>query len=423
MVKQVVNKVFDMSKGVVLFGVNDAAANFCKQWGRSVKILYSVTGLSEDAARQPLLEEFGVDTRLLDDTTFAKGHTVIVCDKFTPSTTHLIACGLAEYHDYVHVYLAEAFLSKKKLAVFMGTALMRQVVTLLGQHEAFSSEYSSAFFPDDSLLKAYSNETAAYHHVARCCDLYVHSVCEGDRYQRKILSPSDLPPGCITASISDYSFWGYHPQLNRDRHIKSDYFLRERIRIPVLYNTLAFARQDIPLETMCNDGLRPETAVQKICSESFYSKDKALSHYKEALETIKKADEYADIRMGGYLSEYTGGLPANRNLDEWNAGALIHVISELFKHIGLSCAAPEYGVIKSVIEDVSGSEIPIYPSVASHLNLYSVDKNTQYKIVTFYKTMHMTFEEYANFAVEYLYKSKELINLIRWEWWHTPSVT
>ena len=59
----------------------------------------------------------------------------------------------------------------------------------------------------------------------------------------------------------------------------------------------------------------------------------------------------------------------------------------------------------------SGGDVPIYPSVAKHLQLDFISDTTKYEIITGEGSVYMTFAEYVEHYVEYTRKSMEIMRI------------
>lgn len=406
MKEQIYNSL--IHKNIILFGVWEEAVLFYQKYHHLLHIQFCMTSYSENLTLQPM-REYGLETRLFDDVKLTDQDFLVICDdKYYQSIERRLKTeNIAEYSGFVNWKLAAAVLERKQLAVFMGSAFMKQIAMGIKAQPDFSEKYFSVFYFEDDLLQPYQNRICEYKHLARLCDAYIVSICDKDMYGSKVFSDSLLLPDCVKISVSDYTFNGYYPQIVDNRDTYSDFLYRERKRLDLYYGTLFLAREDANLKKYVLEKLSPDEIINRVCDEAFYSADAVNENYQNALQNIRKSDLLADIRLADYIEKACVGTVAYRNLDEWNLPMLLYVMERISEKLQLTYHEPDKKALGEKLEETSGSELPVYPSVLKALHISGFD-NKKYRIVSYYGIRHMGFEEYMRYCIECMYQIRDM---------------
>jgi len=204
--------------------------------------------------------------------------------------------------------------------------------------------------------------------------------------------------------------------LDGNRDVLSNYMFREHERLEMSYEILAFSRVDHELEMRCQNREEKEQIIRRLLDDDFYSKEFVNEYFSMELERFRELEVNDDICLGDFISQnYKKSLC--RNLNEWNEPIVTYVTEQLLGCLNLKSIKVDKNIVQDVIEDQSGSEIPIYPSVIKHLELYEQTAK-KYKVTTYYKTRYMDLEEYMEFLVDYICKANELIEYAGMNKWN-----
>lgn len=394
---------------ILLYGEQAEIEMFLEKYCNVLNVQYVLTD-HKDEVRLQAYVKWNVKTVMIEQAELTEDSLIVICgkNKFYTLKRRLYYMKKKEYTDYVSWELIDSLLYGKKLMICMGTQLLEQVSILLTNSENVCKEYDIVYYPESELREAYMNRMVEYTHVSRYCDVYIRSACEKELFPLKIIDAGIKNSDCKIVTVADFGFAGYYPQVANDRDKISTYLLRGYERLPVSYETFAFSRTDKEIVNLCNHGLSEEEIVETVLNPDFYSKETVQSHFREQLERFRALERTADIQLGDYISQNREAYLC-RNLNEWDEAVISYVIEKLAAFIDL----PELGMDKNrrgqLLEENSGSEILIYPSVQRALGLEELLKNKKYKVVTFYQSRYMTTEEYLQFMTEYLYKVKDIV--------------
>ncbi len=238
----------------------------------------------------------------------------------------------------------------------------------------------------------------------------MHSSCEKERFSLKVFGKNELKSNCHIISVADYGFAGYFPQIRRDREEYSDFLLRQRERLDFSYETIAFSRTDKEMEGLCRKNEDIKNITEKLMDNNYFPVQRVIDYFADELERFKQLEKTDDIKLGEFIEQHKGENLC-RNLNEWNEPVISFVTEKVLQLLGVSELSIGIDERKALIEENSGSEIPIYPSVRIALNLKGLE-NKQYRIVTYYGVKYMSEKEYVRFAAEYLYKAMDFIQIM-----------
>lgn len=395
---------------IVLYGDPEEVYCFIKRYQFILKIKAVMTEHKKEVKLQAYAD-LGIKTILVEDMVLDK-ELIVVCDKvdFGTLVKRLEGLGKKEYKEFISHELVDALIEEKSLLICMGTQLLEQVSRFLGCCTDFKNKYSIIYYSEDDIWEAHMDRMPEYLHVCRWCDVYVHSSCEKERFPLKVLGKNELKSSCQIIAVADYGFAGYFPQIVRDRDRYSDFLLRQRERMDFSYETIAFSRTDKEMEELCRRNVDVESITEKLMEDNYFSVQSITDYFVEELERFKQLEKMDDVKLGEFIEQHKEENLC-RNLNEWNEPVISFVTEKVLQILGFSNLSIEIDERKKIIEENSGSEIPIYPSVQTALNLKGIE-NKQYRIATYRSVKYMSEKKYIHFAAEYLYKAMDFIQVM-----------
>lgn len=393
---------------VLLYGDQNEIELFLEKYHNVLNIQCVLTEYKDEVRLQPCLK-WGINTIMMDQAKYSSNQLIVICakKKFDILKERLTYIGKKEYHDYISCELVEALLYGKKLMVCMGTQLIEQVCFFLEYSKNIYEQYSMVYFRESELMEPYMNRLVECIHVSRYCDIYIRSACEKELFPIKVADNSIVNKNCKVITVADFGFGGYYPQIINDRDKISPYLLRGYDRLPMSYETLAFSRTDEEVVKLCKEGLLTEDIIEKLLDPNYYKKEKVQCYFIKQLERFKEMEKTADIRLGEYIEKHKGEYLC-RNLNEWNEPVISYIIEELSKLIDLAVLDIDEKQRVQLIEENSGSETIIYPSMQKALEMQELLKDKKYKVVTYHQSRYMTIEEYLYFIIEYINKAMDI---------------
>ncbi len=394
---------------IILYGEQEEIIQFLEKYCDLLKISTVISEYNNEIRLQPY-SDWDIKTVLFDNVKFDEKQMTIICskNKFNILRRRLEYLGKKEYQDYISCELVEHVLSGKKLMVCMGTQLVGQVSLLIQAHQPLMEQYSLIFFSEQEIMEPYLNRMQEYIHVCRCCAVYVRSACEKEKFLLKTLDRETLRESCEIITIADYGFGGYYPQIIRDRERVNDYLLRGYMRLPIDYHTLAFASTDKEILKLCEQGIPEDDIVDKLVNDNFYSEKTVTQNFSEEIERLKQLESTTDIRLSRFVKEHETEYLC-RNLYEWSEVVVSYIANSILEHLNMPFLSAGQGIQAALIEENSGSELPVYPSVQKALNLEEELKHKKYRVVTYSKVRYLALEEYLYTVIEYLYKAMDIM--------------
>lgn len=394
---------------ILLYGEQEDIESFLEKYAGKLNIRYVLTEYNDEIILQPYIK-WNLEATMMEQAEISENQLIIICakKKFGTLRRRLIYMKKKEYKEYISSELVEALLYQKKLLVCMGTQMLEQVYSLLCSSESICKRYSILYYPENQLMMAYMNRMAEYTHVSRYCDIYVRSACEKEQFLFKAIDNNIGNKECRVITVADFGFGGYYPYVINDRDTMSRYLLRGHERIPMDYETLAFSRTDEEIARLCNGNIPGEAIVEQLLNPNNCQIEEAKRYFESQLERFKGLETTTDIRLGNYIEKHKGEYLC-RNLNEWNEPIISYVTEEIVMALDM----PQLDISReqriAVIEENSGSEMIVYPSVQKALGLENIFKDKKYKVVTYHQSRYMSIEEYLYFTIDYLYRAIDII--------------
>ncbi len=396
---------------IVLYGDVGEIKDFLNKYKEVLKIKDVLTDHKKEVKLQEF-SEWGIRTSFVEDVCLSD-KLIVICarNKFGILSKRLNLLNMEEYRDFISQELIETLLWNKKLMVCIGTHMLGQMAMFLKNHAEATKEYDIIYFAESEIYELYMNRMQEYMHICRCCDVYIHSSFEKEKAPLKILDKTRLKEDCHIISVADYGFSGYFPQIEKSRDKYNDFMLRGRERLNQSYETFAFSRTDNELEKYCKAYKNIDVIVNELLSMDYYSADDVISYFEEELKRFKKSEVADDIKLGTYIEQNKQKCLC-RNLNEWNEPVISYIVNQLLQKIGLPELSMDIKQREMLIEENSGSEILIYPSVQKALGLSDKMYNKRYRVTTYCRVRYLEMEEYLRFNAEYLSKALDLMKLM-----------
>lgn len=392
-------------RDIWLYGNQEEIIDFLNHYAEHLNVCGVVTEYADEVKIQPY-EAWNIRTDFLENLTYSPNQLIVICyqNLFQTLRWRLLYLGRKEYIDFLSSNLIESLLYEKQLIVCMGTQLISQMCILLENSKEILEKYSIIYYAESNIMEAYKNHLQEYTHVARYCDVHICSDCEKERYELKKVGNGILSKNCKQITVADYGFFGYFPQIERNRDRISDYLLRGYERLNMSYETVAFAREDNEILKLCKSGASEDTIAETVGAEEFYSQQFVETHFAEEVERYKQLESKSDIKLGGFIEAHKGEYLC-RNLNEWYEPVVSFVTDEILKRLGLPSLTMDKQDRKRLLEESCGSDILVYPSVKKALGIAGAQHMDRYRVVTYTDVKYMSWDEYLHYTVLYLQRA------------------
>ncbi|MBE5884351.1 MAG: hypothetical protein E7291_08070 [Lachnospiraceae bacterium] len=405
-------------RGIVLYGNVDENREFLHSYNQKLNIKGIMVDDRNDIEMQSF-SEWNTQAFLFKEMQLTE-ELIVICDKanFGQLQNRLEHAGKCEYRDYISAECVEALLFEKKLLVCMGTHLLKQVALLLRNCKKIAEEYSVVYFAESDIKAPYRNRMQEQRHLGRLCDVYVYSDCEKKRYSSKKLEREALKQDCKMISVADYGFGGYFPQYERNRDAVSRYMLGVFVELgdfelkSMDYETNAFHKTDREIEKLCLQGIELEEAIKKLLDVQYFKAEDVADHFAEEVRRFKELEVHADIKLGAFIEQHQKECLC-RNLNEWNEPIISYVVEQLARILEIPPVQMNTEECRLLIEEESGTELPVYPGVEKALGLQERLKDKKYKITTYAGSKYLDIEECIRYHASYLYRAWDFMKFTK----------
>lgn len=395
---------------IILFGAGVIAEEFYEQYGDSLNISHCVSNLQKEWGEAAFLGK--LDVRKYVRSEIEENDYVIVCGPiaFRSIELQLNADNMRMYEDFVESHIAGAVMENKKIALFYGQCILRDIYECLIQVSAFNEEYVSVFTQTAKNQATVLNRLLYY--MKDISDLYVYTPKVLDLDSIYSLSREDLPADCRVVSVSNLVVFLYWPQIDIKLDHFNDWYLHpyNSKRNLDFYHTL-YRHEDCNIIRMIQSGKTVSEVVDVLSSEDFYSEKEVLRHRNVSLKLVSVAENNVDVKILDFIKDNHQKEMLYQNFAHPNKAIIWEYVSRLLSTIGVSAHEVEELKKDSPEHIHQGGDVPIYPSVAKHLHLEFIREDTQYEIMTGNGSVYMNFREYMTHFAEYTKKVMEIVSM------------
>lgn len=399
------------TKRIILFGAGVVAEEFYEAHKDKLNISHCVSNIQKEWGEGAFMEG-ELDVRQYRPEDIEENDYIVVCGTiaFRSIELQLRDDGYEMYVDFVESRIAGAIYSGKKIALFYGQCVLRDIYECVIQANAFNAVYATIFTQMAKNQTIVINRMVYY--LKDICDLYVCTPKILDRDSAYVVRKEELPEGCITISIGNLLVPIYWPQINVDPMTYNEWYVYPYniLRNMDFFHTL-YRRQDININGMIDDGYSTKQILQKVTAKDYYSKEQVRNNVRFALKSIKITERGIDIKILDFIKERYKEEMLYQNYAHPQKCVIWYYVREIMKRVGLSLDEIEILEQNSANHIHEGGTVPIYPSVAMHMELEFYDENNKYEIVAGNGVRYMTFAEYMEHYVEYTRKSKEIFEM------------
>lgn len=399
------------SKRIILFGAGVIAEEFYQEHKECLRISHCVSNLPKEWGEGAFLGE--LDVRQYKQEEVQEDDYIVVCGPlaFRIIELQLEAVGLKMYEHYIESKLATAILENKKIAVFYGQCIMRDIYHCIIQIPAFQEVYTSIFTQVVHEQAIIINRLLYY--AKNICDLYVYTPKILDRDSIYAISKEEFSPDCIVMSVSNLMVFLYWPQVSPILRKPNEYYLYPYdIKRDEVFGHTLYQRGDLNINKMVLQGVPTKKIVDQLSNEDFYSEKQIWRHKEIFFKSVGMAEKAVDITILDYLEDNYTKVPLYQNFAHPHNCIIWEYVKRLLLMLGLSIEGWED--LKEELDDVAhrGGEVPIYPSTAKHLKLEFINEQTRYEVIVGNGVELMTFREYIEHYAEYTRKAVEIIQML-----------
>lgn len=389
------------NKEVVLFGAGMKAHEFYAKYKDKLNFAFCVTNTSTEWGEKRFCGELDIRQYQAQE---LKGRYYVILSVFVAfgSIASQLECdGYAMFQDFIDYKVAEAVIEDKKLALFYGTCILRDVFYSLERVPAFTQQYASIFIQGNIKEKDTIAEVRRLYYAKDICDAYIYANklrydSEAYNMQRK-----DLPADCKMIGVSKVTFPGYWPQLH-NRGYNENWLFEVAAPFDNKFWHLMYSREDANITRLVEEGKTPEEVYEILSAEDYYSEKELKKHLRICFKTLQLAEKDLEVKIGGFIKRRYQEELLWQDFTHPKKVLLWEYVKQVLDHLGIHDET-----LDSIIEEAPSyihrsSDMPIYPSVAKCLGLSWIDTNTTYEVMTCRGVRLMTFKEYVLHYAAYI---------------------
>lgn len=396
---------------IVLFGAGIVAERFYEKYHNVFNIVYVVSNLKKEWGPKKFMGE--IDVVRYDKDIIGENQYLVVCGPiaFREIELQLIEDGREMYKDYIESEIAELLYSEKKIALFYGQCILRDIHTCLLNYEPFTNEYESVFTQIVMGQLKMLNRVLMY--VKDICDLYVYTPKVLDRDSVYAISREELPKDCKVVSISNLVVPIYWPEINTKMGEFNPYYLYPygTVRDTVYGHTL-YRHEDLNINKMVAEGIDKKEILKILSDEDFYNRKQVDRSVNLCMKLISVAENSVDVKIHDFLNDNYRKIWLYQNFLHPQKIVIMEYIRRFLEKISVDTSGLEELSDQIPTHTHHGGDVPIYPSVIKHLELDFIPDDFKYEVMVGNGIAEMTFEEYMEHYIDYTECAFRINNLI-----------
>lgn len=322
---------------------------------------------------------------------------MIDCSNTTYVEDRLIFDGFKVFENYIDSRYLRCIVQKKKVMILHGLCDLGHMAKLLRLYPIICENYQIFYFRYDQKNNTrYSNRIL--NRLIKICDVYINSRNGGEKFN---FSNLELQKNCRIITIPTIRFFGIWPQINCNYDL---YF--NKYYIPAL-NLLdgAFCPGDIEINKRIDEGIEWEDIYKEISDVNFYSKEEVDRVFGKAIRQMEYVEKYNEIKIVDFIKNNYQKEPLFNEYLHCKNVILFECIKQISRLLDIEL---ENNMANKIIPEHVYTEMPVYPSVAHHLNIEWVNSETKWYIRSYTKPCHVTFKEYVKWYYKYTYAGKQM---------------
>lgn len=408
-IKQLVYKNL-VTKRIILFGAGQVAEEFYMRNKDRLHISHCVSNLPEEWGQKKFLGQ--LDVREFQMEEILDEDYLIVCGPyaFRRIEIQLLNCGFCMFEHFTESSIAESLMTNKKIALFRGSCILRDIYECIVKSETFMNEYTAIYATDNYVASKYDNRVLYY--ASKICDCYIYSYRILRQDKVYLFDDDDLPADCKKISVSNITFPGYWPQAdpeirNSNKYLIHPYTMKRDL---TFYHTL-YRMEDVNVNRMIEEGKGVEEILHSVSALDYYTEKEVNRNLKVAFKSLQIAERFADITVMDYIKDNYNQKLVFQNFSHMHKSVIWTYVRRLLEKMDIDIKECDLLEKQSPEYIHHGGDIPVYPSVAKVLGLNWIDASTQYEVMTYHGVEKMTFEQYIRHYVTYTEKVREIMKV------------
>ncbi len=270
----------------------------------------------------------------------------------------------------------------KKVCLIYANCQNKLIAEYLHRSATFCREYIVHCFPVHNLIE---QQTTIPEELLQQTDLFIYQPVKnhhGDRSTQSI--QKKLSPNCQKISFPSLYFKGYFPQYCKNPHnhiIKPNY----------PYGIIPHG--DANIISLLASGKTADEIITILSDPDFYSPEFLSNTVDRSLQELAKRESNLSVKVSSFIRENYQQYHLFNTQNHPSDILGFHVVNQILKLLKIPILAQDLLTKNPQRWILNKFQIPIYPSVAKHLKLNFIEKDTVYRHSSF-STNGMTFARY-----------------------------
>lgn len=397
---------------ILIFGYGDRARQFAEKWSFEL----NVSGFVTDYPKHPdQIEVCGKMYPLMDFKSIQQGqYFLILAPRIRYLADNLLtAMNWEPFEEYIWDNWIEIFLRDKKYLFIAGICQVATLYYYLTAMKTVTDEYAvSAQFTH--LMKS-KNSQKYWRYVSQICDVYLCG--RHDDTNMKFFDDDELATDCKKITIPHFFSKLYWPQAQvGSEALFNDYFMKAGPYVETQAHG-PFETGDSNMNRLLKEGKSADEIVRILSDEDFYSRHQVKAHYEREMMNLRQADEGCDITFTEYFREhwnkkmvYRDPVHLSVDMNWWLVEQVLHKLDLGTEEIEAQRKSSTSEILRNFRHHCT--MVPVYPSVAKHLDLKDmITDKTRYEVTFYHGLEYLTFEEYIRRYVQVCGKIKSLMDI------------
>lgn len=399
--------IINFDKRIIIYGTGNTGKKFFDKYKSEFNV-YACTDSNRETV--PLGGLKMISYNEIDD----QNDLLVICSiHYEEIRRRLLLDGLKPYVNFVKWNIFEALYQSikygKKLVLTVGQCEINEISVVLSKIKSFMAEYAILYFNERKVCSHGDQFSLEEYYDCQkllpLADIFIQPVIFYERSAEGFFRlTSQLKAGCNVFKIALFDFDSYWTQdIGKWRTVTKFYVTRMNEKLQ------AYANRDQCVEKMVEDNLTIREILKRINDINFFEKEVVTDNHNRSIKRAVLTDRVADVKISDYIIEMYKKQKLYCDRGHFNMILLCEYVRRVLIKLNLLTGINELEELdlKYLFEYVN--EQPIYPSVAKHLDLEWINRDTKYRMITYEKVRYVSFDEYMEELVTYYIKARELL--------------
>ncbi|WP_022765823.1 WcbI family polysaccharide biosynthesis putative acetyltransferase [Butyrivibrio sp. XPD2006] len=389
------------TRNIILFGVGIVAEEFYEEFHDQLNIVCCMTNYSKEWGEKRFLERLDVRGYTPED--ISNDDYIIICSYFSFNSIdrQLTLDGLKPFSDFISSGIAAAVYNRRKIALFYGSCILRDVYKNISMVPKFTSEFYSIFVQasKDPMAIMLSRELM---YAKLLCDICIYMPRIMEKDSTFNVTQEMFSKDCKLVSVSNLVVPIYWPNVKSRLYARNpEYIYPYNSKRDLNFFHTLYRKEDVNINKLVENGLSTADIIKVLSSEDFYSEQQVLRKVKTTFHISELGEEGMDVKIVEYIKDNYQREMLYQNYVHPNRPIIWKLIEGILNCIGITDSSLSACELSAPYHPHQSGDVPIYPSVVKHMRLDFITPEHKYEIMTADGIKLMDFKEYVEHYAEY----------------------